>query len=67
MSKKRNFGALAIGTTIGAGLGVIFAPKKGKEIRKNLKNKIQRLINKEKSTNSKEIKKETNKKTNKEK
>ena len=37
MSKKKGFGKFAFGAIVGAGLGILFAPKKGSEKRKELK------------------------------
>ena len=45
MSKKRKGGFLA-GALVGAGLGLLFAPKKGSETRRELKLKIDDLTNK---------------------
>ena len=46
MSKKKNFALLAAGAAIGAGLGVLFAPRSGKETRKILKEKMDDLVKK---------------------
>ena len=44
MSKeKKGLGKLFAGIAIGAGLGVLFAPKKGSETRKDLMNKFEEL------------------------
>ena len=40
MSKKSGLGKLLVGIGIGTGLGILFAPKSGKETRIDLKNKI---------------------------
>ena len=48
MMKKRTAGALLGGVAIGAGLGVLFAPKSGKETRAELKAKMEELVNKAK-------------------
>lgn len=47
--KKRSIGSLLFGVAIGASLGVLFAPKKGKEIRLELKEKMIDLIDNAKS------------------
>ena len=45
MSKKKSgMGKFVLGAAIGAGLGILFAPKKGSETRKDLKIKIDELI-----------------------
>lgn len=56
--KKTGSGAgkFLLGALVGAGLGVLFAPKKGSETRKQLKNKIDDLIGKVKELNVEEIK-----------
>ena len=56
MSKKKGFGKLLAGMAIGAGLGVLFAPKSGEETRKELKQKIDELINKAKELDKDEVK-----------
>ena len=43
MSKKKGFGKLLTGIAIGTGLGLLFAPKSGKETRKDLKEKLERV------------------------
>ena len=43
--KKKTAGALLGGVAIGAGLGVLFAPKSGKETRADLKAKMDELVN----------------------
>lgn len=42
MSKKSHLGALAAGAIVGAGMGVLLAPKKGSETRETIKNKIKK-------------------------
>lgn len=56
MSKKRTLGTLLAGAALGAGLGVLFAPKKGSETRKELKEKMEELLNKAKQIDAKEVK-----------
>ena len=41
MSKKSGLGKFIVGAAIGAGLGLLFAPKKGEETRKEFKSKIK--------------------------
>ena len=55
MAKKGIFGLLA-GIGLGAGLGVLFAPKKGEETRKELKEKIDDLLEKAKDIDKEEVK-----------
>lgn len=56
MSKKKSgIGKFVLGTVIGAGLGILFAPKKGSETRKNLKIKIDELIAKAKEIDLVEV------------
>lgn len=45
---KRGWGKFVVGAGIGAGLGLLFAPKTGKETRKELKAKIDDLVAKAK-------------------
>lgn len=56
MSKKKGFGKLLAGVAIGAGLGVLFAPKKGSETRKDLMNKFEELKLKAKDIDMDEVK-----------
>ena len=58
MSKKGGLGKFIIGATIGAGLGLLFAPKKGSETRKELKGKLDELLNQAKDIDLKEVKAE---------
>lgn len=62
MSKKRGLGKLLAGVGIGAGLGLLFAPKKGSETREDLKKKICELTEKVKEIDLEEVKKEFNEK-----
>jgi len=57
MSKRKSgMGKLLVGVGIGAALGVLFAPKKGSETRKELKEKIDELIAKAKEIDVEEVK-----------
>lgn len=58
MSKKKGFGKFLVGAAIGAGLGVLFAPKKGSETRKELKVKIDELLENAKKINVEDIRDE---------
>ena len=41
---KKGFGNLVLGVLVGASLGILFAPKKGKETRHELKEKMLELV-----------------------
>ena len=56
MKKSSGVGKFIAGATIGAGLGILFAPKKGSETRKDLKEKIDNVIAKIKSVDTEEVK-----------
>ncbi len=56
MSKKKGFGKFLLGAGIGAGLGILFAPKKGSETRKELKLKFDELLAKAKEVDVDEVK-----------
>ena len=55
MSKKGT-GKFVLGAALGAGLGLLFAPKKGKELRADLKEKIDEVIENIKSLDKDEVK-----------
>ncbi len=54
--KKSGLGKFLAGAAVGAGLGVLFAPKKGSETRKELKQKFDELIAKAKEIDVDEVK-----------
>lgn len=56
MSKKKGLGKFLLGASIGAGLGILFAPKKGSETRKELKKKMDELIEKARGIDIEEVK-----------
>ena len=53
---KSSLGKFVTGTTIGVGLGMLFAPKSGKETRKILTNSIEKLISEAKELDKDNIK-----------
>ena len=59
MSKEKKcsgLGKFALGAAIGAGLGILFAPKKGSETREDLKKKINELLAKVKEIDAEDVK-----------
>ena len=53
---KKKVGTLLGGLAVGAGLGVLFAPKNGSDTRKDLKKKIDELVEKAKNTDLDDVK-----------
>ena len=62
MSKRKGYGKFVLGAAIGAGLGLLFAPKKGEDLRKDLKVKLDQLVAQTKDIDVEEVKKEFNRK-----
>lgn len=59
MSKKKSgLGKFLLGGAIGAGLGLLFAPKSGSETRKELKSKLDDMLQKVKDIDIDEVKEE---------
>lgn len=56
MMNKKGLGKFLLGAGIGAGLGILFAPKKGSETRQDLKKMMDDLIEKAKKVDAKEVK-----------
>lgn len=56
--KKSGFGKFLAGAAIGAGLGILFAPKKGSETRAELKVKLDDLVKQIKKIDIEEVKEE---------
>ena len=56
MSKKKGLGKLLAGLAVGAGLGMLFAPKKGEDLRKDLKVKFDDMLTKVKGLDLDEVK-----------
>lgn len=60
--KKSGLGKFIAGAAIGAGLGILFAPRKGSETRAQLKAKMSELVAQIKNIDIDEVKEEFNKK-----
>ena len=43
-NNKKGIGKFLVGLGVGAGLGMLFAPKSGEELRKNLKTKMNEFL-----------------------
>ena len=55
MSKKSGVGKFVLGAGLGAGLALLFAPKKGSELREDLKIKLDELLKKAKEVDLEEV------------
>ena len=55
--KRKGLGKFIAGALVGAGLGILFAPKKGSETRKEIKDKFIELKEKTKDLSSEDVKK----------
>ncbi len=62
--KKNGFGKFVCGALVGAGLGVLFAPKSGKETRKDLKKKLDKVVEDVKNIDPEDVKDSIIKKVN---
>lgn len=54
--KKNGLGKFVLGALVGAGIGVLFAPKKGSETRAELKVKLNELADKAKNLKANDVK-----------
>lgn len=55
-TKKSGAGKFLLGAAVGAGLGLLFAPKSGSETRRDLKKKMDELVKKVKEIDADEVK-----------
>ena len=53
---KKTTGTLILGAGIGAAIALLFAPKKGDELREDLKNRLTDFVNKAKEIDPQEVK-----------
>ena len=60
--KKKGYGKFILGAAVGAGLGILFAPKSGKETRADLKRKLDELVDQIKNIDVEEVKAEFDRK-----
>ncbi len=57
---KKGMGKFVFGAALGAGLGMLFAPKKGSETREELKKKLDELLNQAKDIDVDELRNDFN-------
>ena len=60
--RKRHYGGFILGALAGATVGLLFAPKKGSELRADLKKKLDQLLDQAKEIDVEEVKEQFNKK-----
>ncbi len=60
--RKRHYGGFILGALAGATVGLLFAPKKGSELRADLKKKLDELLDQAKQIDVQEVKEQFNKK-----
>ena len=56
MKKNSGIGKFLAGAAVGAGLGILFAPKSGKETRADIKKKIDEIIEQAKQLKAEDVK-----------
>ena len=56
LMSKKGLGKFVLGAAVGAGLGILFAPRSGKETRKMLKDKMDDLVKEAKELDKEEVK-----------
>ena len=62
--RSEGIASFLAGALVGVGAGMLFAPKSGEELRKDLKNKISELIEKAKEIDVKEVSEDIKKRVN---
>lgn len=60
MSKNKGLGKFVLGAGLGAGIALLFSTKKGEELRKDLKEKLDTMLDKAKELDVKEVTEEFN-------
>lgn len=62
MKKNNGMGKFIAGAALGAGLGILFAPKSGKETREELSKKLKEIIDQAKEIKFEDVKEKINQK-----